>query len=117
MPINVSEAIDSDTGEKILVERETAGQYVDGLYVPGAVTTFKNFASVQPASDEEIQQLPEGERNKLIFKFIAKRPIRTTEDRKGQIADVILYDNTRWRVIGRANWLPYGHNIIFAAAE
>lgn len=117
MPINVSEALDSDTAEKIVVERKTGGGYVDGLYVEGSISTFKTLASAQPATPDEIQIQPEGERDKDIFKFISKKPIYTTKDREGEEADVIIFKKKRWRVISGGDWASYGHNTVFAAVE
>jgi len=117
MPINVSEALDSDTAEIITVERTTAGGYVDGIYVEGATSTFKTLASCQPASAEDLQMLPEGERNKRIFVFISKKPIRVTEDREGELADTIIFKGRRYRVIQNADWSSYGHNTVYGALE
>ena len=117
MPINVSEALDSDTAEIVTVESTGPGGYVDGIYVEGTTSTFKTLASCQPASAEELQMLPEGERNKKIFKFISKKPIQTTQDRENLPADVIIFKSKRWRVIQGGDWSSYGHNTVFGALE
>ena len=46
MPINVSEALDTDTAEIITVNRTTGG-YVDGVYQENVSATFKTIASMQ----------------------------------------------------------------------
>ena len=117
MPINVSEALDSDTSEIITIERKLGGSRVDGIWVPGAPSTFKALASAQPASASDLQSLPEGERDKDIFKFISNKPIFTTQDRTVAEADVIIFKGTRWRVISSGDWSSYGHNTVLAAKE
>lgn len=117
MPINVSEAIDSDTAEIITVERAEVGGYVDGLYVPGVTSTFKTICSVQAPSPDELQTLAEGERNKDVRKFISKKPLRTTQDRDDTIADVVIYDGFRFKIISSGNWSVYGHTTAFGARE
>ncbi len=114
MPINVSEALDADTAEIITVER-TTGSYIDRKFVKDPPTTFKTLASAQQPLPEELQVLPEGERDKSIFKFISKKPIFTVKDRDGLPADVIIFKGNRWKVISSGDWSSYGHNTVFGA--
>ena len=114
MTIDVSEAIDGDTAEVVTVER-TAGSYTDGIYVKGATVTFKTMASVQQPTAKQLQSLPEGERDSDVMLFIAKKTIYTASDRDGLPADTILRRNTRYKVIAKADWEIYGHNILFGA--
>lgn len=117
MPITVSEALDSDTAEIITVERTSGGGYVDGIYQKGVVSTFKTICSVQQATPEELQNLPEGERNKDVRKFISKKAIRTASDRDGLIADVVLYKGFRFKIISAGDWDSYGHTTSFGARD
>ena len=98
MPINVSEALDSDTGEIVTIERVT-GSYVDGLYQKDSPTTFKTLASVQQATPKETQFLPEGERQKDIRRIISKKSIRGSNDKDGVPADIVIYKGSRFKVI------------------
>lgn len=117
MPINVSEAIDSDTAEIITVTRYTGGSRINGIWQPGTPSQFKTLASAQPASADDLQNMPEGERDKVIFKFISKKPIRTVQDRDGEEADEITFKGSDWRVIKGGDWSSYGHNTVFAAKK
>jgi len=115
MPINVSEALDTDTAILLIVKRKSGGQRVDGVWVPGAETNVKILASPQPADANDLQNLPEGERDKDIFKFISNKPVYTTEDRDGQEADEVIFEGNRYRVISSANWNLFGHSTVLAA--
>ena len=113
MPINVSEALDSDTAERITVTRTVPGAYVDGVYVKGSTSTFKTLASVQQPTLQQLQILPEGERDKNPRLFISKKPLRGTSDRDGIIADVILFKGMNFKIIDLGDWSSYGHTMAF----
>ena len=117
MPVNVSEALDTDTAEIVTVERTSGGAYVDGLYQKGTISTFKTICSVQQPSPDELQNLPEGERDKDVRKFISKKPLFTTKDRDGTIADTVLYKGFRYKLISSGDWNAYGHTTSFGARD
>jgi len=117
MPVNVSEALDSDTAEIVTVERTSGGGYVDGIYQKGTTSTFKTVCSVQQPTPDELQNLPEGERDKDVRKFISKKVVRTASDRDGLIADVVLYKGNRYKIISAGDWDSYGHTTSFGARD
>lgn len=117
MPINVSEAIDSDTAEVSVVERSIGGGYVNGIYQQNAVTTFKTLASTQQPTPEQLQMVPEGERDNNPVLFISKKSLRTTNDTDGTIADVLIYKGKRFKIIALADWSSYGHTHAFGVRE
>lgn len=117
MPINVSEALDSDTAMVVTVVRTDGGGYVDGIYQEGTTSTFKTICSVQQPTPDDIQILPEGERNKDIRKFISKKPIRATSDRDGIIADTVIYKGNHYKIISVNDWDDYGQTTSFGARD
>jgi hypothetical protein len=117
MPINVSEALDSDTAEIVTVRRTSGGGYVDGIYIKGSVSTFKTVCSVQQPTPDELQNLAEGERNKDIRKFISKKPIRTASDRDELIADIVVYKSFNYKIISVSDWDSHGHTTAFGARD
>jgi len=118
MVINVSEALDTDTAEIITVERDNGtGEYIDGLYVKGGKTTFKTLASVQQPTPRQLETLPEGDRDKNTRLFISKKPLRTTSDRDGFIADVVIHKGQRFKLIDTGDWSSYGHTKAFGVRE
>ena len=116
MVINVSSALCGLTSEKVLVERTTGG-YVDGIYQKDAPTTFKMIASVQQPTPDDLQNLPEGERNKDIRKFISNKLVRTASDRDGFNADLITYKGIKYKIISVEDWSAYGQTTSFGARE
>jgi len=109
MPINVSEALDTDTAEVVTVHRRAPGSYVDGLWVPGAVTTFTTVASVQQPTMKQLQFLPEGERASDALMLYSKKKLFTVGVPTGQEPDVVEYQGGRYHVIAIGNWSAYGH--------
>lgn len=117
MTINVSEAICSDTGEIISVERKSQGSYVGGIYQQGSVTTFKTLASVQQPSPKELQYLPGGIRDKEVMMFISKKPLISTSDKDKTDGDVIIRKGKRYLVTMPADWNTYGYTRAFGVRE
>ena len=109
MPINVSEALDVDTAEIITVERDTGSGFIDGLYVKGSTKKFKTLASVQPVTPQDLQTLPEGERNKDLRKFISKKPLITSSDKDGVLADTVIFKGQRFKIVALGDWNSFGH--------
>tara|TARA_R110000744_G_scaffold20470_1_gene53738 strand:- start:10029 stop:10382 length:354 start_codon:yes stop_codon:yes gene_type:complete len=114
MTITVSEALDSDTAIIVTVERQSGG-YIDGLWVDGTPTIFKTLCSPQPASAKERQILPEGDRDKDIFKFITKKPLRGVSDRDELSADIVIFKGNRYTILSPADWDLYGHTTSLGA--
>lgn len=53
----------------VTVKRPAAGSYVNGVWVEGAQSTLIIKASVQPATAEEMESLPEARRNLGVYKL------------------------------------------------
>lgn len=117
MPIDVSEALDSDTGIIITVERTTGSGYINGLYVKGSTSTFKTICSPQQPTAQDLQTLAEGDRDKDIFKFITKKPVRTASDRDNTDADVVIFKGMRFKIISVQDWDLFGHTTSFGARD
>ncbi len=91
--------------------------YNQGIYRKGRTKTFKTVASVQQPTPKELEMMPSGEREKDVRKFISTRPLRTTQDKDGVIADIVLYKGNRYKLIRAADWQEYGHTTVFGTRE
>ena len=114
MPINVSEALDTDTAEIITVSRNTGG-YVDGVYQDGAPMVFKTLASMQQPSPKHMERLKPGQRDRNVILFISKKPLYTVADREGAPADTFTFKGKTYEVINAGDWSSYGHTTGMAA--
>ncbi len=108
MPLNVSGAICRDTSEKIFVERQT-GSYVDGIWVAGKSSKFKALASCQHPNSKQLLVLTEGERDENPKVFICNKKLRTLNDKKNELADIVIHKNTRYKIVANGDWMSYGY--------
>ena len=115
MPINVGEALDSDTAVSITVERRSGGDYIDGIYAEGSIRIFKTLCSPQQPSPQDLQTLPEGERDKDLFKFITNKLLRTGSDRDTTQADVLIFKGNRFKIIAVGDWDTFGQTTSIGA--
>jgi hypothetical protein len=78
--------------------RTAAGAWVDGAYVPGAVTSSTIYASVQPLTDRELATLPEGERTSDTKKAYTTADVRTGSQHDNALADQITWRGVTYEV-------------------
>lgn len=72
--------------KSVPVERRVAGAYVNGVWAPGAIDldVTSIVASVQPATREDLQRLPEGQRITGVYKlFTNDRLLLARDDQSG----------------------------------
>ena len=71
------------------------GSVQDGKYIQGVDTTEEFYASIQPLTPAEIEQLPEGRRNrKPLWLFTSTRLNEVT----GSNPDVVTIDSEKYEV-------------------
>ena len=114
MPINVSEALDTDTAEVITVSHR-AGGYVNGIFQTTITSTFKTLASIQQPAPKHLERLAHGQRDRDIVLFISKKPLFTVNDRDGLSADTFTFKGNSYEVIDSGDWSSYGHTTGMAA--
>lgn len=101
-----SEALINDFAEDVQVEQPNTGAYVNGTWTPDAAPQAVTIRmSVQPATDKDLQILPEGERTRRVLKGYTVTPLDTAEEPEVKRGDVILYDNTRFEVHHVERWI------------
>jgi hypothetical protein len=55
--------------KSVTITKRSTGTLVDGIYADAASTVSVIQASVQPASDSDVQTLPEGRRERKAFRL------------------------------------------------
>ena len=109
MPIQVNEAIDSDTAEKISVSR-TTGSYVDGLYVENPPAVFNTLASVQQPTPEQLNSVDDGELTSNMVAFYSLKPLLTSDEIAGTIADIVAHKGQQFKIVSAGDWSSYGYS-------
>lgn len=86
------------------VSRGGQGQYVDGIWQGGATSSFTIEASVQPATPDDIQLLPEGKRDRLAYTLYSDTALRIANDNTQQPGDVVTIDGETFEAMARRPW-------------
>jgi hypothetical protein len=95
----------------ITVERRLASSYDDfGFPVHNPSDLLQMTAVVHNATPADLQMLPEGERVKETIIVFTRSPLLTGDTSSKDEADVVRYNNKRYRVLLSENWLAQsGH--------
>lgn len=81
------------------IKRETAGSYVNGVWVPGSTSTITIQASVQSATGEDQVTLPEGKRLSDIVKMYTDTLLNVVGETVGQQPDKLLWRGHEYEII------------------
>jgi hypothetical protein len=65
--------------ETVTLKTYTGGSYVDGLWTGQTDSSLSISATVRPLTGDELQMLPEGQKNKNPHRFISYYPISLTD--------------------------------------
>jgi len=86
--------------EAITITRTAAGSYVAGHYVAGSPQNFDAQGNIQPLTGIELQQLPEGDRQKEVKKIYTAFAL--------QNGDVVTRsDGIRYEVQAVEDWTAF----------
>jgi hypothetical protein len=85
--------------ESIMVKRYSGGEYVNGKWCIGDFDQFEISANVQPFPDEQVLQLPEGERNKEHIRVFSEHKLNSVTEGDNPIAaDRLCWDGKEFEV-------------------
>ena len=71
-----------------VVKRKATGSITNGIFTEGATSTINITASIQPLKPSEIQQLPEGRRNRKVFWVITSTKLNVVSTTNPDIITV-----------------------------
>lgn len=84
--------------------RFAAGSYVDGRWVEGASSALAFTASVQPASSEDLQSLPENRRKLSTFALFTSTRLLGVDVESGTNPDRVTLHDGIYEVVSVARW-------------
>lgn len=87
----------------LTVRRYEAGEYVSGVWQEGPSTTFDVRASVQPASPEEMELVPEGRRQHASFSVFTDQYLRPAQTGRSN-ADIVTINSEEYEVLSCETW-------------
>lgn len=70
----------------------------DGRFVGDDTTDATIRGSIQPASDDEIATLPEGDRQKRARRIYTSAELVAADQRTGTEGDLLIFDSASWEV-------------------
>jgi hypothetical protein len=92
-------------GRTITLRRPAApGAFVDGIWQPAAMADTSITASVQPASGDDLLQLPEGNRTADTLKIFTTSELRNENDLTKTDPDILLIDGRQYAVHNVKTW-------------
>ena len=116
MPINVSQAIDLETGERIQITRRLAGYYnSSGIWIEGSETVIKAIASVQTPKPGELDFDTGSERevDRKVF-YIKQKLGVITNDMDQASSDLLVWHNQTFKIVKIGEWDAYGFTKAYA---
>lgn len=92
------------------VERREPGEFVDGVYHKDETPCrFCITGSIQPATNEEIQRLPEGQRTREVFKLYTTHQLRVGDAKQEEEPDIVRWSGKRFEVSAEGAWKHLGN--------
>lgn len=102
---------DPDFAQPFIAYRKS-GNWKKGKYIQEE-KEIKHFGIIQPASTEDIEQLPEGDRVKGVMCFYSRKDIYLTRTGNEEVdsgtSDEIEWHNKRYKVVQVMPFIDYGY--------
>lgn len=123
--------LDPELGAQSFTINRTMGSWKKGRFVED-VTVIKAIGNIQPATAEELEQLPEGDRRKGVIVIRTPTPIYETQvvdspeespegsaqtPQKEHTTDEITWRGNAYKVLSAMMWGDYGWYEAFATRK
>lgn len=110
--IDMSDIVnDPDFAQDWTVMR-TTGRFAEGGYVASAPCSLAFYGIIQPASAEDMQQVPEADRITGAMSFISEQRMYTTrkasECKTSGLSDTITWNGQPYKIVSVEPWKDFG---------
>ena len=113
--INLSRTVTSSPFAAPYTVLRRRGEWIKGWWVLGEPEILQYYGAVQPATEREIDQLPEGDRQRGIMKFFCSPPKKLyVSGDENEISDELLFEGRKYKIISVKDWSRYGYVRAFA---
>lgn len=112
--INLSEIVnDPDFAQDFTIQRSSGGSWQAGKWVTSTIDVC-GFGIIQPATAEELDQVPEGDRVKGAMSFHSESPLFETHttgpnDKFAGTSDIICWRGENYRLVKVWPWSDFGY--------
>ncbi len=97
--INVARVVTSPMlAQTVQVQRTGKGLWVNGVYTPGEAETLSFKGIVTQASSRDMEQVPEGDRQKGTIRVLSTVPLYITGETGSNLSDIVVYKSERYKV-------------------
>jgi len=104
MPFVNAVALIAAFGEDVTITRFLPGAYVDGIWQEAQDAQFEATMSVQPVTDRELENLPEGRRSGSVNKCYIASDIFTIDARTQRNPDRVSWQGRTYELIEVQRW-------------
>jgi hypothetical protein len=112
--INLAEVVnDADFAQEFEITRSHGGSWIAGKWVNETIGV-PGYGVIQPATPEELEQVPEGDRVKGSLSFHSEAPLFETHtygpnDKFAGTSDVICHRGQKYRLVKVWQWEDFGY--------
>lgn len=112
--INLAEVVnDPDFAQSFVITRSQGGAFKAGKW-QDATTTVQGYGVIQPATAEELNQVPEGDRVNEVKSFHSSSPLYEThtsggDDPNARISDTIAWSGQNYKLVKVFQWQDFGY--------
>ena len=103
---------DPTLGAQTITVKRAEGQWSGGRFAAGEPALIPVTGILQPATPEQLEFFPEGERREGQIVFYTKTTLYLTEG--DQISDVLFWRGEDYKIVNVNRWQDYGFNIAYA---
>lgn len=97
--------------QQVQVTRKT-GQWSGGRFEKSQEETFSVVGNLQPATPEQLEFFPEGEKREGQMVFYTTETLYLTDDKK--VSDVLTWRGEDYKIVNINRWQDFGFNIAYA---
>ena len=112
--INLSEVVnDPDFAQDFSIQRSSGGSWQAGKWIT-AIINVPGYGVIQPATPEELEQVPEGDRVKGALSFHSEQPLYETHttapnDQFAGTSDMVTWQGQKYRFVKLFPWEDFGY--------
>jgi len=114
--ISLTRVVNSPAFAQEYTVNRSTGTFQQGGYVSTTIP-ISFWGIIQPATEEDLLQVPEGDRSTGMMGFISEQPMHKTRVEGGTsgIGDTITWNGQEYRVVVVVTWKDFGFSKAIAA--
>ena len=110
MPINLSEIVnDPDFAQPFVITRSQGGAWTNGIWT-NVTVTVNAYGVIQPATNKELEMIPDGDRSGGEMMFHTSTPLYETHvNPESGTSDILTWRGTNYRILKVMQWQDFGY--------